>query len=517
MMRHPLLRMPLYLVLLPLFPALKIASFNVTRLDASHFILPVVAMLAVLIALRTLLVLLTGRRELVDPLLALGFICIFTAGYILPSSLFVFPWIVLFIGLGYLVVREAEPRKTSAFGLSIIGVALLVLPIIRMAANSPVWLDRPAIAELAESAFPTLPVAVDHADTEKRDIYYIVLDRYARADQLQEVYGFDNSAFLEALRQRGFAVSDASYSNYQRTAHSLASSLNMDYLDGLEAEPAISSHDWVPLYDLLQDFRLLRFLKGEGYSTHFLGSWWEPTRRNLLVDESFTWRAWPEMARIILENSIVGQSAELVGLKALDSRWIQCQRPAHKFANLREISEQEETTFAFAHFLVPHPPFVLDENGQCMSVAQAQSRTRAENYIGQLKYANGQLLELIDDLKSQPGPEPIIILQADEGPWPERYAGDEITRLGTDVSAVNWLDTEPAELREKMAILSAQYLPGVAADTIAADATPVNTFRMVLRHYFGVPIEDLPDRQYVYESALRIYSFHDVSEKLATP
>jgi hypothetical protein len=508
---------PLYLVLLPLFPALKIASFNITRLDPSHFLLPAVTLLAGVLLLRGVLRLFIANGELLDRLLALGFVCLFAAGYILPSSLYAIGWIAVFAGLAYLTIREAAPRKNSAFGLAVVAVALLAMPVVRMVVNAPVWFERASVSEIARNAFPELPGPSGPGDGERRDVYYIILDRYARADQLLEVYGYDNSSFLNALNARGFSISDQSYSNYQRTAHSLASSLNMAYLDGLEVAPAATSHDWVPLYDLLQDFRLLRFFDGEGYATHFLGSWWEPTRRNLLVDESYTWRAWPEMARIIVENSLVGQAAELIGVEALDSRWLQCQRPRHKFERLMAISERQEATFAFAHFLVPHPPFVLDEQGTCMSVAEASARTRAENYIGQLRYANDQLLQLVDHLMSRPGPEPIIVLQADEGPWPEVYAGDEITRLGTDVSAVDWLATEPAELREKMAILNALYLPGVETGTIASDATPVNSFRLILRHYFGVPLEDLPDRQLVYESALKIYSFHDVSEKLDLP
>ena len=45
------------------------------------------------------------------------------------------------------------------------------------------------------------------------DIYFIVLDGYARADVLAKYYGFDNGPFIGGLRQRGFQVSEASRSN----------------------------------------------------------------------------------------------------------------------------------------------------------------------------------------------------------------------------------------------------------------------------------------------------------------
>jgi hypothetical protein len=66
---------------------------------------------------------------------------------------------------------------------------------------------------------------------EKPDIYYIILDGYARADVLSNLYGYDNSDFIKPLEQRGFNMASQSRSNYPRTLLSLASSLNMKYLE----------------------------------------------------------------------------------------------------------------------------------------------------------------------------------------------------------------------------------------------------------------------------------------------
>src|SRR6188472_659615 len=54
------------------------------------------------------------------------------------------------------------------------------------------------------------------------DIYYIIVDGYARADVLQKYYDFDNSEFLAALGKRGFALNDHSRANYYWTFLSLA-------------------------------------------------------------------------------------------------------------------------------------------------------------------------------------------------------------------------------------------------------------------------------------------------------
>ena len=79
-----------------------------------------------------------------------------------------------------------------------------------------------------------------------------------RADNLKVVYGFDNTAFIKDLSQRGFYVANCSQSNYAYTELSLASSLNANYLDVLGA-----SHD-AQADSLIQDSSVRLFLKTVG-------------------------------------------------------------------------------------------------------------------------------------------------------------------------------------------------------------------------------------------------------------
>src|SRR3970282_1068515 len=65
------------------------------------------------------------------------------------------------------------------------------------------------------------------------DIYYIILDGYARDDILRKFYQLDNRDFLDRLGELGFYVAGCAQSNYAQTQLSLASSLNFAYLDSL--------------------------------------------------------------------------------------------------------------------------------------------------------------------------------------------------------------------------------------------------------------------------------------------
>ena len=346
------------------------------------------------------------------------------------------------------------------------------------------------------------------ASAASPDVWHLIFDRYGNSATLANAYGYDNSPFLAALRARGFAVDEGTFSNYQRTGHSVASTLNASYLDPLSgrANPA----DWVPLYRSMTSNQALRFFERNGYDTVFAGSWWNPTRATALADRNINYRALPELGRLVLAQSAIGFAMEQLGLPYGDGREDQCRRAGHKFERLRALAGESGRKYVFAHFLVPHPPFVLNADGTCRSLAQATAASRRDNYVAQIEYANREMLRLVDAILAGPRPA-VIVLHSDEGPWPEPYVGDE-RFLGRDPVAVDWTNLGRAQLAEKMGVLMAiRHVDGVPA---AAPASPVNVYPTILRAYFGSPIPDPAPRHFVFESDAALYSFKDVAPDL---
>ncbi|MCF6199602.1 MAG: LTA synthase family protein [Hyphomicrobiaceae bacterium] len=513
---------PLYMVLLPLFLTTRIFASNTVRLDVSDYLLATLFYVAAVVVLRMIFVRFFADKSQGDAVLALFLVSFLIGGYFLPDSLSAFVWALGCLVLCGLLYKASALHKPVVSAINVFLCLLVALPAYNILPAIPHLLERGERIEVATSALGELPAANPDNSKTKRDIYYIVLDRYARGDQLKKIYGYDNEPFLQALEKRGFYVARKAYSNYQRTGHSVASSLNLGFLDHLSANGGDKSFDWVPLYHMLSDFRLNRFLQKEGYSFRFLGNWWEPTRNNRNANENFNNGAWSVANRVIFDESWFGRAARDFKITSYDRRYRQCNRAKSKFSLLQNTKKAGDTAgkpqFTFAHMLVPHPPFVVKADGSCMSIETAKKRTRAQNYIGQVKYANGQLLKTIDVLQNRPGPKPIIILQADEGPWPKPFARDEIEKLGRDVSGgVDWRTVTPDQLREKMGILNAVYMPGLGPDVLPENSTPVNNFRTVLREYFGAPLARLEDKSFVFESNRRIYKFHDVTQKLQQP
>jgi hypothetical protein len=55
---------------------------------------------------------------------------------------------------------------------------------------------------------------------------------------------------------------------------------------------------------------------------------------------------------------------------------------------------------------------------------------------------------------------------------------------------------EKTNKKERFSILNAYYLPGGGEKLLYPGITPVNTFRVIFKYYFGADIELLPDASY---------------------
>ena len=86
-----------------------------------------------------------------------------------------------------------------------------------------------------------------------------------RLDMLQRYFHYPNTAFVQALRERGFVVSQQARSPYSDSESNIAAALNMAYLDGLPRILGARSQDVRPVRRVIADSRASRLLKSLGY------------------------------------------------------------------------------------------------------------------------------------------------------------------------------------------------------------------------------------------------------------
>ena len=356
-------------------------------------------------------------------------------------------------------------------GLNLTTMILLLFPVIQVVRYS-FTNNMPFILKADHTAsFDVSPLAPD--------IYYIILDEYGRTDALKNVYGYDNSAFIQALHDMGFYVAECSQSNYANTALSLSSSLNLDYLQNLSDVFSPEEKDLSYLFKMLQNNAVRKSLSGAGYKTVVFAS-------------GFYWAEWrdadafisppdgpvTEFETVVLFSSYARLLDDL-GIINFDDlhgdRFRQRTKLVLKsFDNLVDIPGPK---FVFIHVIAPHEPHAFDENGNPVAPDQVGSD---KGYINQAAFIGKAILPGLQTLIKGSKIPPVIILQGDHGPK---------------------MDNPDVRMR----ILNTYYLPQ-GADQLYPSISPVNSFRIVFNSYFGTTFPLLDDVSY-YSRVSKSYDF----------
>lgn len=367
----------------------------------------------------------------------------------------------------------------------------------RHGASRQVWDGERAFAE--EPALATAAPA-----GELPDIYHFVFDRYGSEETLASYFGVTDTTgdFLEG---QGFYVARDSFANYVSTGHSLASTFNMRHLDAIAADPRVSGADWRPLFAMIDDSVVGRYLRGLGYEQIQYGSWWAGTRDNPNADVNRP-MGLSEFNMNYLRRSIVLPLVHLLpGTRPeMQLRWDngQCQRVSRQIEDIKALRRGDRPLYVFAHFILPHGPYPFAPDGTCLSGPEAWARGESQAYANQARYAAAIIRDLTTALLAPDRPEPVILIHADEGPIPERDM------------RIPWQNATDAELRIKFGILNAVRFPGGDYSRMRQDISPVNLYRAMLSTEFGLDLPDLPDRMYVFPDHRSIYEFHDVTDRI---
>jgi hypothetical protein len=342
-----------------------------------------------------------------------------------------------------------------------------------------------------------VPVAVIQSANPRPDIYYIILDGYGRKDILQAFYGFDNSDFLEALEARGFFIAEESSSNYVQTLLSVSSSLNMDYIQTLDAD-GMNIESREALVEVLEKSRVRDILAQNGYELVSFRNSYNATVSSAEIYYDDTGLAYPVTAfeSIVIDRTLV---RVLLHVPFFNKVLIELPYDTHRsqilstFARLQELPARDGDYFVYAHIIAPHPPFVFDENGAAVPHREPFKLADGNNYIkshsredyvtsyrSQSQYINTLVLETVDAILAQSETPPIMIIQGDHGPGSRLHQGLLEKTL-------------PAE---RFGILNAYYFPGQEYTSLYSSISPVNSFRVLLDQFFGTDYALIPDRHY---------------------
>ncbi len=480
-------RFHFHIIFISMFPILAFCAHNLIQI---HFI----AALRIVLIVFTAVVLLSGFfwifiRDIHKVAFIVSFLMLlfFSYGhvYAIIKDVSVFGFIIgrhrflatiyflLFIlGLGW--IRKLRDLSKLTRSVNLFGFVLFLIPFLQIVY---VELRFRMPDSLIDTSIDTQ--AVSDTTSGYRDIYYIILDAYTRDDTMLSFYQYDNSSFLDALTERGFYIARCSQSNYSYTDVSMASSLNLDYIQ--EIDPSKSA---IGLGRLSRESLARKFLQNAGYSVVSINNGYRQTQwfdadiyfsyrndpagymsRGLTEFESMFLKTTAGLVLMDIDHVLSWRFNKIARDDPMRDRYLLIKYTLDKLTTIPSLPGPK---FVYLHILLPHEPYIFARNGDFIPDPQAY----IPGYRDHVILINDRMIQFIDKILSVSDHEPIIIIQGDHG-------GPETKDLSSSVH-----------------ILNAYYLPDTTNDKLYETISPVNTFRLIFNTYFGTDYEYLPDISY---------------------
>ena len=451
-------RFPVYVWFIGVFPILHLYSANYGLVLESEVAPTILGML-----LATTLLFGAATRWIRNPhkrafYLGILFMVFSLSGHgyislFMPRSLLIWNVATVAMAIAFAFVCNKRfppsvyPKLTTPLNLAT-GV-LLALPIATLATSYAS--TRAATHAIANYTIPSanrLPVAKAQNSPSRPDIYYIIPDGYPSDDWLRTAMSFDNTAFSQALEERGFVVVDGAQSNYGKTLFSLASTLNMRYyannptaytdLDFLRLEIANSE---IAQFLLQQGYTYINLLSGYlipspiadinldfapggtieinaqqlGYSAGVIRKAQTESPSKVLRELDHFYKQ--SFISLYFRTSILRQiSARLEKLKLNESTpyWPSAPERFHDTIEYVEtIAAMPEATFTLIHLLSHGIGAGFDQDGN--SLPEANAQPDHESYLAAVQFFNSRMLQLFDLILRESNGHAVIIFQADHG------------------------------------------------------------------------------------------------------
>lgn len=257
----------------------------------------------------------------------------------------------------------------------------------------------------------------------KSNIYIFLFDMYGGSESLEKIYDYNNSLFIKQLREQGFYVNDNINSNYNRTLFTISSCLNFKYIDDIEYETASEAISYSEFFKIAKQL---------SYKIYYFNSY--PigmTATEDIIDYSFsTDNKMYLVVNLFFNNTIFYSYVSNLLYKD------EINIVFNTLYNLIKYFPKPGKKLMFFHFLMPHNPFLYDENGMRIegnnreySEKDDMQVINKKNYIQYLKYTNKRILELIQFVKENDKNNPIIIVMGDHGSRAEIYIKNYKTHI----------------------------------------------------------------------------------------
>lgn len=471
-------------------------AVNIDQVDPKTAIRPLLISICITTLLYLVLIKLLKDQQKTSLIVSLGLIFFFSYGHVyttlekinfiglhLARHRYLVPiWLFLFALCLWAVLKSKQIPASILQAFSVMIVTLLIFPGFQIfhfyntynqtfnANNHPIQIET---------------INTSSPSSDQPDVYFIILDMYARQDAMLKQYNYDNQDFIRTLGNLGFYVADCSLSNYSQSVLSMASQLNFDYIQNLVPD-AEELKDKVTLWSLVQHSAVRQQLEARGYQTIAFETGYPFSQ---IKDADIYYESQPEDLPITtirpFEALLLNTTAMLpiTDLEILNhqklsqnSKFSEYTLQLFKLNELENIPALPGKKFVFVHITVPHQPYIFKPNGEFqtdpafytgLDAWAVDDEHEQIGYRNQVKFINSRMPDLLRGLVEKSSLSPVILLFSDHGVYPYRNAN-----------------------------LAAYYLPEDGAVGLYPTISSVNSFRWIFNKYFDGQFDMLPDISY---------------------
>ena len=521
--------------LVAIFPILIIYSHNIGRVEIEEIILPIILIVGSALGLYYFWKLILKNENKSAIIVTLIIIVLFSYGHVyyllndvaidgfdIGKNSYLIPAFGLLLGIGiFFTIKTKTVLDNATSILNVISIVFVLVAIgnVLLVTTEIVSCDKCTIQELFYEEIDFSSNFEQHKfsifENQKiPDVYYLILDEYARSDALLDYHEFDNSEFINFLESKGFHIAKNNFANYPLSMQSIPALMNMRYIDFLSYEIGSDVRNYKPIngkdYGLYANNQVIKSFKEMGFKIITFNTFTLTDYENQLSDISICHRNVN-----VLDNKLFDTIARTTIFGYFIERWSEDELRGVTVCTLEEFSKAgnkfEEPVFVWAHVMLPHPPWIFGPNGE--SITPGKPLLITDNpefrgsgwepkyqYIQQVEFANKKTMQIVENILEKDS-SAIIIVQGDHG-----TAWD-----------LNWLEPSKDDVYQRMRNLDAIYFPdkekrGLLLD----DRTLVNTFRTVFNAYFGSDYEILENKMYWGWNA-KPYYFEEVTNHLLVP
>ena len=490
--------------LFAIFPVLFLFAHNIHNLSFIEIIIPLVIYLGAALVLWLVLSVLLNKQKS-GMIVSLSLILFFTYGHLyiflnfdseieseITRQRYLLPLFIglLIVGVTYFVRTSRKLNNVTTI-INVISITIIVLSVINI---GTFYLER---EQFIENSNELITQNMDLINVQNPpNIYHIVLDAYGGDKIFKKEFGYDNSEFINFLKNNGFYIPENARNNYPETNLAITSMLEMKHLTYMQ-DTAGESKEIVHVRNMLGKNQVMTDLKNAGYTIiNFNSSLGKDT---INLSDLF-----------LCTNNTITESALLIQLTRTSMLYPVYNEffvGDHKetilcmFSELPILSQKvNQPFFVYAHFLLPHAPYVFGPNGESITPISLDiglyDLKYKGAYIDQVKFANKQIQQIIEKILKVDN-DAVIIIQGDHG--------SQLT--------MDWDNPNIEMIDERMSILNAYHLPRGGEQFLYDSITPVNTYRVIFNAFFNGTYSYVEDKQY-FSTYDRPFIFKDVTEML---